>query len=30
MRGGAAYRAAADEIMHTIYALPERHTRESL
>ena len=30
MRGGAAYRAAADEIMHTIYALPERHARESL
>src|SRR5215216_6696878 len=30
MRGGAAYRAAADEIMHTIYALPRRHTRESL
>jgi 1-acyl-sn-glycerol-3-phosphate acyltransferase len=29
MRGGAAYRAAADEIMHTIYALPERHARES-
>ena len=30
MRGGAAYRAAADEIMHTIYALPQRHGRESL
>jgi 1-acyl-sn-glycerol-3-phosphate acyltransferase len=30
MRGGAAYRAAADEIMHTIYALPQRYTRESL
>jgi 1-acyl-sn-glycerol-3-phosphate acyltransferase len=30
MRGGAAYRAAADEIMHTIYALPERRTQESL
>jgi 1-acyl-sn-glycerol-3-phosphate acyltransferase len=30
MRGGAAYRAAADEIMHTIYALPERHAQESL
>ena len=24
LRGGAAYRAAADEIMHTIYALPEQ------
>jgi 1-acyl-sn-glycerol-3-phosphate acyltransferase len=30
MRGGAAYRAAADEIMHTIYALPERDAQESL
>jgi 1-acyl-sn-glycerol-3-phosphate acyltransferase len=30
MRGGAAYRAAADEVMHTIYALPQRHGRESL
>ena len=30
MRGGAAYRAAADEVMHTIYALPERHARGSL
>jgi len=30
LRGGAEYRAAADEIMHTIYALPRRHTRESL
>jgi hypothetical protein len=30
MRGGAEYRAAADEIMHTIYALPERHAQESL
>jgi 1-acyl-sn-glycerol-3-phosphate acyltransferase len=29
MRGGAAYRAAADEIMHTIYALPERDEKES-
>jgi 1-acyl-sn-glycerol-3-phosphate acyltransferase len=29
MRGGAAYRAAADEVMHTIYALPERHAQES-
>jgi 1-acyl-sn-glycerol-3-phosphate acyltransferase len=29
MRGGAAYRAAADEVMHTIYALPKRHARES-
>jgi len=23
LRGGSSYRAAADEIMHTIYALPE-------
>jgi 1-acyl-sn-glycerol-3-phosphate acyltransferase len=30
MRGGAAYRTAADEIMRTIYALPERHAQESL
>jgi 1-acyl-sn-glycerol-3-phosphate acyltransferase len=30
LRGGAEYRAAADEIMHTIYALPERSTKESL
>jgi 1-acyl-sn-glycerol-3-phosphate acyltransferase len=30
MRGGAAYRAAADEIMRTIYALPERHAQESV
>ena len=30
LRGGAAYRAAADEVMHTIYALPERHARGSL
>ncbi len=30
MRGGAAYRAAADEIMHTIYALPQRHAQGSL
>jgi 1-acyl-sn-glycerol-3-phosphate acyltransferase len=30
MRGGAAYRAAADEVMHTIYALPERHAQGSL
>jgi 1-acyl-sn-glycerol-3-phosphate acyltransferase len=30
MRGGAAYRGAADEIMRTIYALPERHAQESL
>jgi 1-acyl-sn-glycerol-3-phosphate acyltransferase len=29
MRGGAAYRAAADEIMHTIYALPERYSQQS-
>jgi len=29
LRGGASYRAAADEIMHTIYALPERHGRRS-
>jgi len=28
IRGGAAYRAAADEIMHTIYALPERHAQD--
>jgi 1-acyl-sn-glycerol-3-phosphate acyltransferase len=25
LRGGPAYRAAADEVMHTIYALPQRH-----
>jgi 1-acyl-sn-glycerol-3-phosphate acyltransferase len=30
LRGGAEYRAAADEIMNTIYALPERGTKESL
>lgn len=30
MRGGAAYRGATDEIMRTIYALPERHAQESL
>jgi 1-acyl-sn-glycerol-3-phosphate acyltransferase len=30
LRGGAEYRAAADEIMHTIYALPERGAKESL
>jgi 1-acyl-sn-glycerol-3-phosphate acyltransferase len=30
MRGGAAYRAAADEIMHTIYALPQRRAQGSL
>jgi 1-acyl-sn-glycerol-3-phosphate acyltransferase len=30
MRGGAAYREAADEILHTIYALPERRAQESL
>jgi 1-acyl-sn-glycerol-3-phosphate acyltransferase len=30
MRGGAAYRAAADEIMHTIYALPQRRVQGSL
>jgi 1-acyl-sn-glycerol-3-phosphate acyltransferase len=29
MRGGAAYRAAADEVMHTIYALPQRHAQGS-
>jgi 1-acyl-sn-glycerol-3-phosphate acyltransferase len=29
MRGGAAYHAAADEIMHIIYALPERDEKES-
>jgi len=28
LRGGPAYRAAADEIMHTIYALPEGRERE--
>jgi len=28
LRGGPAYRAAADEIMHTIYALPQRHAQE--
>jgi 1-acyl-sn-glycerol-3-phosphate acyltransferase len=26
LRGGSAYRAAADEIMHTIYALPGRRS----
>ena len=30
LRGGAEYRAAADGIMNTIYALPERGTKESL
>jgi 1-acyl-sn-glycerol-3-phosphate acyltransferase len=30
LRGGAEYRAAADEIMHTIYALPKRHAQKSL
>ncbi|HWS80181.1 MAG TPA: lysophospholipid acyltransferase family protein [Rubrobacter sp.] len=30
IRGGAAYRAAADEIMHTIYALPQRRAQGSL
>jgi 1-acyl-sn-glycerol-3-phosphate acyltransferase len=25
LRGGPAYRAAADEVMHTIYALPQGH-----
>ena len=29
MRGGAAYRAAADEIMHTIYTLPQKHAQGS-
>jgi 1-acyl-sn-glycerol-3-phosphate acyltransferase len=29
LRGAPAYRAAADEIMHTIYALPEGHARKS-
>jgi 1-acyl-sn-glycerol-3-phosphate acyltransferase len=29
MRGGAAYRAAADEVMHSIYSLPKRHAQES-
>lgn len=28
LRGGSAYREAADEIMRTIYALPERHVKE--
>ena len=28
LRGGSAYREAADEIMRTIYALPERHLKE--
>jgi 1-acyl-sn-glycerol-3-phosphate acyltransferase len=28
MRGGAAYRAAADEIMRAIYALPDKNTRK--
>src|SRR5918992_1666369 len=27
MRGGAAYREAADEIMHTIYTLPQQHAQ---
>ena len=27
LRGGPAYRAAADEVMHTIYALPQRHAQ---
>jgi 1-acyl-sn-glycerol-3-phosphate acyltransferase len=29
LRGGAAYRAAAEEIMHTIYALPAEDSRKS-
>ena len=29
IRGGAAYRAAADKIMDAIYALPERHAQDS-
>ena len=29
LRGGAAYRAAADEILRTIYALPEREARKT-
>jgi len=29
LRGGAAYRAAADEILRTIYALPERESRKT-
>jgi 1-acyl-sn-glycerol-3-phosphate acyltransferase len=29
MRGGTSYRAAADEIMHTIYSLPERQAQGS-
>ena len=28
LRGGPAYRAAADEVMHTIYALPQQHAQE--
>jgi 1-acyl-sn-glycerol-3-phosphate acyltransferase len=27
LRGGPAYRAAADEVMHTIYALPQGHEK---
>jgi len=29
LRGGAVYRAAAEEIMHTIYALPAEDSRKS-
>ena len=30
LRGGAAYRTAADEIMDAIYALPREHAADSL
>jgi 1-acyl-sn-glycerol-3-phosphate acyltransferase len=30
LRGGAAYRAAADEIMGSIYALPQDHAADTL
>jgi 1-acyl-sn-glycerol-3-phosphate acyltransferase len=29
LRGGVAYRAAADEVMRTIYALPERQAKKA-
>jgi 1-acyl-sn-glycerol-3-phosphate acyltransferase len=29
LRGGAAYRAAADEVMRKIYALPEQHAQKA-
>jgi 1-acyl-sn-glycerol-3-phosphate acyltransferase len=28
LRGGPAYRAVADEVMHTIYALPQQHAQD--